>query len=304
PNATIEAIDAFESMDDFSKAAPPFEPPADPQAAHFDIEHHQPDAAVDLPASRFEPEPASDGSASLSLAEATEPVITQEAAAGLEQLKEVAASLSIGTPDVTPSYPFTLRIDGQLRPSEREKLMDLINREKIGFREIDLEPQFEAGSLLLPRISEYAAVLIAQALRDALVSMRLTPADDLADGENSASSQVPPAITTEIRGEAAPLNESAESLPLLPGSAPEHFGAFTVVGSMTATLLLKTRVVEARASAEYQDALESLQRQIRYQAFRKGAEAVIQFSVSLTPVGLAGTEYRLMALGTAIRRQN
>src|SRR5437764_1503439 len=75
--------------------------------------------------------------------------------------------------EVPTSFPFSLMIEGTLRPEEREKLIDLISREKFGIREVDLEPQLESGRILIPRISEYAGVLLVQALRNTQARLRL-----------------------------------------------------------------------------------------------------------------------------------
>ncbi|OFZ70214.1 MAG: hypothetical protein A3K03_05995 [Bdellovibrionales bacterium RIFOXYD1_FULL_44_7] len=59
-------------------------------------------------------------------------------------------------------------------------------------------------------------------------------------------------------------------------------------------------MVEAESSSEYQEVLEGLKREMKYKAYRKGADAVVNFSISLTLLSVP-SRYRLTAMGSAVK---
>ena len=95
----------------------------------------------------------------------------------MESVRQTADRSPVGTPDQAPSIPFSLMITGTFPDTDKEKLLEILSKNSFGIRGADLEPQFEAGKVLIPRISEYAGVMIVQALRDAPLEMTLAPAD-------------------------------------------------------------------------------------------------------------------------------
>jgi len=63
---------------------------------------------------------------------------------------------------------------------------------------------------------------------------------------------------------------------------------------------LSVQSVEAARSTEYQDMLDALGRELRYKAWRKGASAVLNFSVQLDLLTLP-SRYRMLVTGSAVR---
>jgi uncharacterized protein YbjQ (UPF0145 family) len=221
----------------------------------------------------------------------------------LERVKEFSEHVVVGKPAVPASLPFSLLIEGRLSALDRERLLDVLSREKVGIREMDLEPQFAGDRVLIPRISEYAGILLVQALRGARARIRLGPSDTIFatdDTRMKAEDEAvhPPgeraeAFTTEVA-------HPAESMPVTPDALLPSLPVFVVVDAVTASAALKTSVVEAERSSQYQEILEALQRELKYKAYRKGATAVVNFSVTLTQLGLP-THYRLTAMGSAVK---
>jgi hypothetical protein len=76
-------------------------------------------------------------------------------------------------------------IVGRLTDHEREKLTDTLERNHMGIDAKDLVHQFEGDRVLIPRISEYAGVLIVQALRGTSATMRLAPSDQIFSTEDT-----------------------------------------------------------------------------------------------------------------------
>jgi uncharacterized protein YbjQ (UPF0145 family) len=259
------------------------------------------------PPSIFQPEPEPEPEPELEPQPIpTRPVPEREAPEHvLDRVKDYSERVSVGQPAVAASYPFSLLIEGALTPQEQEKLIDLINRENMGIREMDLEPQFAESRVLIPRISEYAGVLIVQALRAARARMRLGPSDTIFASQETSSADDPvvnpaPLTRLDFSAEETP---SAESLPISAdvvgeGASP---GAFVAIDVVTASAALRTSSVEAVKSVEYQELLEALTRELKYKAYRKGANAIVNFSVQLTPLSLP-THYRVTVMGSAVRQ--
>ncbi len=196
-----------------------------------------------------------------------------------------------------PKFPFDLRIEGELDAAEKEKLLDFLKENKLGIRAEEIEPQLDAGRILIPRISEYVGVVLVQMLHAAHLSFELspTPADEMSTFHSSEAPKFQSYNTHHPhQAESIPVVRSIQEL----GDRQKH--PFTPIDNITAAAILRTSSVEARDSIEYQELLDNLQREIRFKAYRKGASAVVEFGIQLNPLGPPGF-YRVTAFGTAIR---
>lgn len=221
----------------------------------------------------------------------------------LEQIRAFSENLPAVKASAAAELPFTLHIEGVLTANERSRLLDLISREDMGVREVDLEPQISAGRLLIPRISEFAAVLIIQALRDAQITIRMTLSDletDLpADG---SSHEMMPKISKELPAEDTHAHP-AELIPLVTSHAQTptpNAVEWEILGAVQASATLQTSMLESKSSPEYSDLLDALERKLKYEAHYKGATIVLGYSNTLTPLS-AHTRFRLTLTGTAAR---
>lgn len=213
----------------------------------------------------------------------------------LSNIREYSERTPPGKPTVPASLPFNLRIDGHMSVTDQAKFLDLLSRENFGVREMDLEPQLKAGRILIPRISEYGVVLLVQALRDASVTFRT----ELAESEEmlvSSAMDTEPFVHVEESGSPS----SADAIPLLLGADLPGGQAYEVIDTLVVTATLSSSAVEAHVTPEYEDLLESLQREIRHRAKIKGADAIVHFQFNLTTLQLPSS-YRLTAMGTAVR---
>lgn len=235
----------------------------------------------------------------------------------MDKVKRYSENIQSAKPVVPAAFPFSLLIRGHLEPDEKEKFLEILSTENMGFREIELEPQLEMGKILLPRISEYAGIMIVQALRGARVDIRLGPSDTIFateetrdEGNESGTSRRSQEQSSFV--ESGDLSHPAEQIPIvstpylpgnLPGSANTNSNGAVLcipIDTITASASLKVRVVEAETSSEYQELVEALQREIRYKAYRKGADAVIYFTIRLDPLS-SPTRYRVSCSGTAVK---
>jgi uncharacterized protein YbjQ (UPF0145 family) len=204
---------------------------------------------------------------------------------------------------VAAAYPFSLLITGALLPDEKSKLLDILARENMGVREIDLEPQLASGKILIPRISEYAGVIIVQALRGTRAKIRLGPSDQIFSTQNTRDEDTV-ATTQNIEdnfvAHSTDSTHPAEDMPVTSGENLPGDAVYTVIDTMTASASLKAKIVEAENSSEYQEIIEALQREIKYKAFRRGAQAVVQFKIQMNVLS-SPTHYRILATGAAVK---
>jgi hypothetical protein len=214
----------------------------------------------------------------------------------------LSEQLSAGKENVPAAFPFSLMIEGWLAPEERERLLDLMSRQNLEIREVDLEPQFEAGRILIPRVSEFVCVMIVQALRGTAADIRLGPSDDIFATEDTRTrpDEGLPYRSPPPRSPQYDTEHPAERIPVTADSSAPGMGPLLVIDVVTASALLSTQVVEASSSSEYQEMLESLQRELKLKAWRKGATAILNFSIELTALTLP-TRYRMLVSGSAVR---
>ena len=290
----IEKVEAFESLDTLttqggSLTEENFEPKV------FDTEPvvHLDFNPLDQPSSQI-----------LEKGPDLSPILDQPPASAsdvLDHVKKFSENLAPTAP-VAAAFPFSLLIEGRLKPDEQEKLLDLISKEKIGIRAMDLELQLQKGKILIPRISEYAGIMIVQALRGVSAEMKLAPSDQIfstADTRSEVTVEKESHTLSSIAG-ASPFEHPAENIPVtserqLPGTM-----AGIMIDTVTASAMLKSTTVEMETSAEYLEILENLKRELKYKAYHRGGTAVVGFSVTLSPLSIP-THYRITAMGTAVK---
>jgi hypothetical protein len=212
----------------------------------------------------------------------------------IDSIKNYSESLNAEAP-ASAQLPFTLRIEGKLTAQESEKLLDVLSREKMDIREVDIEPQLEAGRILIPRISEYAGVLLIQALRGVRAKIYFGPSDIESVDSNDSNLGFPSFLSSGV--DEPP---SAESLPVTQGDDLPQLGVFQVIDTLIVSGMLSTKSVEALNSSEFTTLTEALMRELKFKAVRRGARGITHLSIQLTPLTLP-TDYRVTLSGTAVR---
>lgn len=230
----------------------------------------------------------------------------QSAQATFKAIQATANQSIASQSAVKPAQPFSLLIRGRLTEYEQAKLLDVLHRENFGIREADLEPQLESGQLLIPQISEYACILLIQALRGTSADMRFGPSDRIfkspseEEKEETHESSLPPHFASQLQAESSANPHPAELIPLLFDDHLDSLPKPEILGTLVTTAGLTSTVVETQHSPEYIATLEALKKQLQYKAYRKGAHAVIQLQVHLQSL-LLPSMYRLTVMGVAIR---
>ncbi|MBU6376329.1 MAG: hypothetical protein KGQ59_10065 [Bdellovibrionales bacterium] len=202
-------------------------------------------------------------------------------------------------PVAEASRPFHLWIRGQLKSHEKDQLVDLLARENFGIREVDLEIQFEAGQVLLPRISEYAAVLVVQTLRGASVEFELLPSEmALADGAPKSLPKRFPHTPQTV----STLDHPAESLPITKDPfLPGHENA-QIFDQLVATGLIREPEWNAESNDSYSQMVEALKRELRFKAHLKKADGLVHFEAKiLASPWISETECRVQVSASAVR---
>jgi hypothetical protein len=221
----------------------------------------------------------------------------------LGNVKRYSEQLPASKAAVAASFPFSILIRGQLRPEEKEKLVTLIEDHQMGFRLIDLEPQLASGRILIPRISEYAGILIIQALRGTRAEIKLGTSDSIfstPDTHDSEEENFSSSVEESSTSYSSDLSHPAESIPVTPLDRLPGTPKLTLIDTVTANAALKSTVVEAEHSSAFQEIVEALQREIKYKAYRKGATAVLNFKIQINYLS-SPTHYRILAFGSAVK---
>lgn len=210
-------------------------------------------------------------------------------------------------PAATPSVaetPYSLAIEGPIRQHEREALVNILTRENLGIREVELEPQFAAGHILIPRISEYAGVMIVQALRNTTAKIRLGPSERIFVSREAADADdalvMPPSpdsevFITEENAEAANDTIVITSADSIPGQK-----LLAAIDTLHNSMNLKAFSLSQPQSPIFQDAIERLKKQLKYQAHHRGANALVGFKYTLHPLE-GQTMYKLVVEARAVK---
>jgi hypothetical protein len=177
----------------------------------------------------------------------------------------------------------------------------------MGIREMDLEPQLQGNKILIPRISEFAAVMVVQAMRTTTARMRFGPSDQIfssTDAQSEVTLSNTSVPTPEQIHIPKTLNEEpthpAEIIPLTMERHLPLLDKYTIIDTITASAALESYAVEVDKSQEYQNLIDALQKEIRFKAFRRGAAGVISFRLQITPL-TSPSRYRITAMGLAIK---
>ena len=166
--------------------------------------------------------------------------------------------------------------------------MRILKEEEAGVTMEEIEPQLEAGRILIPRISEYAAIHIVQELRDVPARILSGPSDEIFATDDTRANEDDPVPFAQGQDLARVYSDDsghpADKIPLI--TEGDLFGTanWKPIDTLMASALLKTSSVDAESSTEYQELIEALKREIKYKAFHRGANAVVNFQVNLTPL--------------------
>ncbi|RYZ73575.1 MAG: hypothetical protein EOP09_01680 [Proteobacteria bacterium] len=269
-----------------------------------------PPLAQDVPSARA---PTSDGHSGFILAPPTQvptpsPKIETPAPAvnaikqSMDKIKNYSDRVSPSASTVPAGIPYSLVIEGELKVHEKERLLEIISREQLGVREVEIEPQLAAGKILIPRISEYAGVLIAQALRNSNTTLRLGPTDKIFQSKELAQdddSLILPRAPNYVRNIENHIHASDE-LMLTSSSEITGYSIGKIIDTFEVSINLRALHVHSQNSTFFQESLESVKKQLRLRAHHKGADALVRFKTELFPLD-DQSQYKLIATAVAVK---
>ncbi|MEW6056092.1 MAG: hypothetical protein AB1540_05710 [Bdellovibrionota bacterium] len=238
----------------------------------------------------------------------------------LSEVKKFGDKLAIGAPGVEASPAFSLKVispTGRFSEAAIKTIEAALEEEDLGVRFDDVKVQLSIGRLFVPRISEYAAILIANKLRDCVENIEL----DLAPEIFESSADEPSADLGTSLLDSAHLNQHREEVHELENAPQSEADVFStnlhevegfqitrILSLVTASRIVAAEVVEKQNSPELEKATELVTKELISNAFKLAANGVIGVDVSLRPIesfrdesGKIRRGYRLFGSGTAIR---
>ncbi len=108
----------------------------------------------------------------------------------LTAIREFGERVAIGSPQIEASPPYSLLARGTFDEKARKQIASVIlGEESLGIRPDELAIQLEAGKILVPRVSEFAAIAIAAKIRDVVDDLRIGPAAEIYRGESAGEEE-------------------------------------------------------------------------------------------------------------------
>lgn len=237
-----------------------------------------------------------------------------------DDVREFGEKLAIGSSHMEAAPAFSVlatNASGKFSEKVISEIRDVLTADDYGIRFEDVAIQLEVGKLLVPQISEFAAIMLAQKLRDVVDDIQLDLANEIY--QSSAAEMGMPNDSYRVDSEhfhqhreeihnidAEPKSENDLFSTTL--SEVSYFEVTRVLSAVTVSAVIEGVIAEDAASPEFEAATERLTRELITKAFKLGAHGVIGVAFTLRPMeasrDAAGDRrhaYRLLGSGTAVR---
>ena len=303
--------------------APPAEPetpvplddlPAEPQMAAPALE------VEPLPPPAEEP-PTSDGEAPVvapspnsqhSLAARVAPKGTQN----MDALKKFGEKFAIGHPCIEASPAFSLMAAFVNSEKVVARIKDALSAEDYGVQFADIEVQMKGGKLLVPKISEFAAVSLAMKLRDVVDDIEIglsseifkakTPGVSDSDFDNVLFTAENMQLHSEDVKDMGAEPKTEKELFATNLDQIEGYKVTRILTAITVSKIVPNEIAEDPKSGRLEDETDVLTRELVARAFKSGAHGIIGLSFTLKPYEIEAPlgkkrAYRLWGSGTAVR---
>lgn len=239
----------------------------------------------------------------------------------LGNIKAFGDKLAIGAARMEAVPAFSVLLTSKSNSFDEKtinSIRDVLTAEDYGIRFQDIAIQLEAGKLLVPQISEFAAVHLAQKLREIVDDIQLDLADEIYKGSSAELASPNDSFLLDAehydqhREEIHDIDAEPKSeQDVFTTTAPEpvQFHVTRILSAVTASEIISAQTAENTAnSPEFEEAVDRLTRVLVTRAFKLGAHGVIGLSFTVRPIeasaeaaGDRARTYRLLASGTAIR---
>lgn len=255
-----------------------------------------------------------------------EPALSTDAipTENLAETKKFGEKITVGAAKVEANPAFSLLARGIRGEKAIKAVEDALSNEDYGVRFDDVRVQLETGKLLVPQISEFAAITLAQKLREYVDQIELGPASDIySSSAHSIDELTSHGMTQDLdwidpsdanKGEAQEIhdlsNEPASENEVFTTNLPEMEG-YTIrriLSALTVSEVVDAEIAEKEDSREFEQVIQRLNKEMIHRAYTLGASGVVGVSIALKAIdgyrdslGNIKRAYRVLASGTAVR---
>jgi uncharacterized protein YbjQ (UPF0145 family) len=329
PEAAPEPVAEPEPAVDPAPALEP-EPAAEPELAA----ESEPEAAFE-PAPETVSEPAPDGGAEPVAATSADIVDTGPVVApppnapraqvsksapkggqSLDSVKKFGEKFAIGHPRIEASPPFSLLATFHSTEKVISRIRDVLTADDYGVQFKDVEVQMKSGKLLVPKVSEFAAVTLAMKLRDVVDDIEVglsseifkakTPGVSDSDFDNVLFASDLMQMHSEDVKDLGAEPKTEKELFATNLDQIEGYKVTRILTAITVSKIVPNEIAEDPKSGRLEDETDVLTRELVARAFKLGAHGVIGLTFTLksyeidAPLGKK-KGYRLWGSGTAVR---
>lgn len=234
----------------------------------------------------------------------------------LSALKKLGNKLAIGRPKIEGAPAFSVLAynqSGHFDAKTLEAIENALTSEDFGVRVEDVKIQLASGKLLIPQISEFAAVALAQKLREVVDTIELDLASEIFKSSVVEISSPDDSVFFDAE-EFEPHREEVHDIGAEPRNEDELFSSnlseiagyqvTRVLSIVMASEVISAEIAEAPSNKEFEVITENLTRELIRRAFKLGAHGVLGLNFTLRSIESEKKEsraYRLLGTGTAVR---
>lgn len=238
----------------------------------------------------------------------------------LSPVKKFGEKLAIGKPRIEGAPAFSVLVSnnsGHFDEKTIKAIEDAITSEDFGVRLEEISVQLSAGKLLVPQISEFAAITLAQKLRDVVDNIELDLATEIYKSSVTELTGPDDSILVDTeeyeshREEVADIGAAPRSENDLFSTNLSELSEYQVTRVLSVVIssnIILAEVAENPAGREFEIATENLTRELISRAFKLGAHGILGVNFTLKSIdahrdaaGKIRRAYRLLGTGTAVR---
>ncbi len=268
------------------------------------------DLSSDAPAPAFSNLDMPSTSEMVSPAMALEAVPTESK---VEELKDFGEKIAIGTPKLEGTPPFSLLLKFSVTEQIKDKLLATLEAADLGLRAQDVELQINSGTLLIPHVSEFAAIQIGQQVREFVDDIEFGLASEVYSKDELQDDFESVLFDAELFHQE---NEVVHDVGAEPHRFEDMFSTHLtevpgyqvtrVLSTVSVTRAVAMEIMEAMDRAKLETTHREMTQELLRQAFSIGAHGILGIgftSQKAEVAGLSGPKmiYRLWATATAVR---
>ncbi len=217
-------------------------------------------------------------------------------------IKQFGEKIQVGHSLVEANPPYSLYAEGKFDDSTAKIIMGIVTQENLNITPLDLKIQLDNGKLLVPRVSEYAAIFLAMKLRDLVDNIQIGPSSFIFESKTLKDEPESVIISNfeqkqQSASEVLNFELMADSADDIVTSNIDSITGFEVVQVLTMISASKS----IRDSSEFESASESLKLELMKKAYKLGANALIGMSFSLKALPASDHQSLVIVNATAVK---